>query len=111
MLLNRAIFLPLLLAGCGEKPDEDKAYDFQEARIAELESKVADLEEKTKKLDAVQDILAKATVELKKDTANSSAAPRPVFDNSNERLKRLEMDKVNRDYEEAQRRFKESLAR
>lgn len=111
MLLNRAIFLPLLLAACGERPDEDKSYDYQEARIAELETKVADLEEQTKKLNAVQDVLAEATVELKRDTATPSTAPGPVFDNSNERLKRLEMDKVNRDYEEAQRRFKEAVAK
>ncbi|MBN8806227.1 MAG: hypothetical protein J0H81_14365 [Sphingopyxis terrae] len=56
MLLNRAIFLPLLLAGCAAPTDNSD----QATKIDELEQRVADLEGRADAVETNQKTIAKA---------------------------------------------------
>ncbi len=97
--LNRAIFLPLLLAGCSPAVDRQKSQtDANQAeKLHELQTRIEELERRV----AVDEV---------------AAAPRvvritsPIDDGTDARVRRLERDKIDRDYEDAQRRFKDSVA-
>lgn len=105
MLLNRAIFLPLLLAGCAAEADTAE----QESKIEELEYRIADLESRADTVDDNQQAIAKAAaVSLKQPVA----APTDLgTDRAFERIKKLESADQERGVKEAESAFKDAVAK
>ena len=106
MLLNRAVFLPLLLAGCAAPTDNSD----QATKIDELEQRVADLEGRADAVETNQRTIAKAVaVSLQSPVA---AAPSDLgTDRAFERIKKRESAERERQAKDAESAFKDAVAK
>lgn len=105
MLLNRAVFLPLLLAGCAPQIDNSD----QTAKIEELELRVADLESRADTVESNQKAIARAAaVSLQSPVAAPSDL---ATDRAFERIKKLESAEREREVKDAEGAFKDAVAK
>lgn len=105
MLLNRAVFLPLLLAGCAPQVDNSD----QAAKIEELEQRVADLESRADTVEANQKTIARAAaVSLQRPVAAPTGL---ATDLAFERIKKLESAERDREVKDAEAAFKDAVAK
>ena len=105
MLLNRAVFLPLLLAGCAAPTDNSD----QATKIDELEQRVADLEGRADAVEINQKTIAKAAAA---SLQSPVAAPRDLgTDRAFERIKKLESAERERQGKDAESAFKDAVAK
>lgn len=108
MLLNRAFFLPLLLAGCAA-PD-DTANADQDSRLEELELRVSELESQADTAEEnMRKVAAAAAVGFQ-----GAAVTAPVAlgtDRAFDRIKKLEAAERERGVKEADAAFKDAVAK
>lgn len=108
MRLNRAFFLPLLLAGCSSTADETASAD-QDSRIEELENRVAELESRADTAEEnTKTVAAAAAVGLK---GGSAPVADLGTDRAFERIKRLEDAERERGVKAADTALKEAVAK